>query len=66
MSIATRVKDYLEQKKVPYSHCTHRLAYTAQEVAAAQHVPGRKWPRRLSSKLIHGCHAGSACCDEST
>src|SRR5262249_14102091 len=42
MSIARRVKDYLERNGVPYSHCTHRLAYTAQEVAAAPHVPGRE------------------------
>lgn len=47
MSIATRVKDYLEQNKVPYSHCTHRLAYTAQEVAAAQHVPGREMAKTI-------------------
>ena len=32
MSIAKRVKDYLEQTGVPYSHCTHRLACTAQDV----------------------------------
>jgi len=47
MSIARRVKDYLEQNKVPYSHCTHRLAYTAQEVAAAQHVPGREMAKTI-------------------
>lgn len=50
MSIATRVKDYLEQNKVPYSHCTHRLAYTAQEVAAAQHVPGREMAKTIVLK----------------
>lgn len=50
MSIATRVKDYLEQNKVPYSHCTHRLAYTAQEVAAAQHVPGREMAKTIILK----------------
>jgi len=50
MSIARRVKDYLEQNKVPYSHCTHRLAYTAQEVAAAQHVPGREMAKAIILK----------------
>ena len=50
MSIARRVKDYLEQNKVPYSHCTHRLAYTAQEVAAAQHVPGREIAKAIILK----------------
>ncbi|MCI0626903.1 MAG: YbaK/EbsC family protein [Acidobacteria bacterium] len=50
MSIARRVKEYLEQNRVPYSHCTHRLAYTAQEVAAAQHVPGREMAKTIILK----------------
>jgi Ala-tRNA(Pro) deacylase len=41
MSIAKRLKMYLEEVGVPYTHGTHRLAYTAQETAAAQHVAGR-------------------------
>ncbi|MDD5544322.1 MAG: YbaK/EbsC family protein [Acidobacteriia bacterium] len=40
MAIPDRLKEYLEAQAVPYTHCTHRLAYTAQGVAAAQHVPG--------------------------
>ena len=50
MSIAKRVKDYLEQTHVPYSHCTHRLAYTAQEVAAVQHVPGKEMAKTIVLK----------------
>ena len=50
MSIATRVRDHLEKNKIPYSHCTHRLAYTAQEVAAAQHVPGREMAKTIILK----------------
>lgn len=50
MSIAKRVKDCLEENRVPYTHCTHRLAYTAQEVAAAQHVPGREMAKTLVLK----------------
>ena len=50
MSIARRVKDHLEQNEVPYSHCTHRLAYTAQEVAAAQHVPGKEMAKTIVLK----------------
>jgi Ala-tRNA(Pro) deacylase len=41
MSIPKRIESYLAEKHVPYSHGTHRLAYSSQEVAAAQHVPGR-------------------------
>ncbi|MEW5978950.1 MAG: YbaK/EbsC family protein [Acidobacteriota bacterium] len=40
MSIAKKVKDYLEQNHVPYTHCRHRPAYTAQELAEAQHISG--------------------------
>jgi len=40
----------LEENKVPYTHCTHRLAYTAQEVAAAQHVPGREMAKTIVFK----------------
>ncbi len=47
MSIAKRVREYLEASQVPYTHCTHRLAYTAQEVAAAQHVPGREMAKTI-------------------
>jgi Ala-tRNA(Pro) deacylase len=47
MSIAKRVREYLETNQVPYTHCTHRLAYTAQEVAAAQHVPGREMAKTI-------------------
>lgn len=50
MSIARRVKEYLEQNQVPYTHCTHRLAYTAQEVAAAQHVPGKQMAKTIVLK----------------
>jgi Ala-tRNA(Pro) deacylase len=50
MSIAKRVKECLEQNHVPYTHCTHRLAYTAQEVAAAQHVPGREMAKTIVLK----------------
>ena len=37
----TRLKDYLEQEKAPYHHQTHRAAYTSQEVAAEEHIPGK-------------------------
>jgi Ala-tRNA(Pro) deacylase len=50
MSIARRVKEYLEENQIPYIHCTHRLAYTAQEVAAAQHVPGREMAKTIVVK----------------
>ena len=36
-----RVKEYLDQQHVPYQHMVHRTAYTAQEVAAEEHIPGK-------------------------
>ena len=36
-----RVKEYLDQQHVPYQHIVHRTAYTAQEVAAEEHIPGK-------------------------
>jgi Ala-tRNA(Pro) deacylase len=50
MSVAKRLKEYLEQNHVTYSHCTHRMAYTAQEVAAAQHVPGQNMAKTVVLK----------------
>jgi Ala-tRNA(Pro) deacylase len=41
MSIANRLRTYLEDNDVAYVHYRHPLAYTAQEVAAAQHVSGQ-------------------------
>jgi Ala-tRNA(Pro) deacylase len=50
MSIAKRLREYLEQNHVSFIHCTHRLAYTAQEVAAAQHVPGQNMAKTVVLK----------------
>lgn len=42
MSISKRVKTYLEEEGVAYEHGEHPRAFTAQEVAAAEHVPGKE------------------------
>ena len=36
------LEDFLSKKKVKYKVIKHDLAYTAQEIAAAEHIPGRK------------------------
>ena len=36
------LRDFLKKEKVKYEIIKHDLAYTAQEVAAAEHMPGRK------------------------
>src|SRR5207245_2231866 len=35
----SRILEYLDQNKVGYSHHAHPDAYTAREVASAEHVP---------------------------
>jgi len=42
MECKERLKKYLREHKVPYELMTHPEAYTAQEVAAAQHVSGHQ------------------------
>ena len=37
-----RLKKYLRESGVTFSSARHSVAYTAQEIAAAQHVPGRQ------------------------
>lgn len=40
--IPQRIVEYLETSGVPYERRLHRRAFTAQELAAAAHVKGRK------------------------
>lgn len=41
MPILTKLRELLESSKVPYSVHSHPEAFTAQEIAALQHVKGR-------------------------
>lgn len=42
MACKERLKKYLKDKGVEFKTMTHPEVYTAQEVAAAQHVPGKQ------------------------
>jgi Ala-tRNA(Pro) deacylase len=42
MTILAKLREFLEANKVPYSVHSHPEAYTAQEIAALQHVKGRR------------------------
>jgi Ala-tRNA(Pro) deacylase len=35
-----QITDYLEEKRVNYQICAHRPAFTSQQMAAEEHVPG--------------------------
>ncbi len=42
MAAKKRLEKYLKDSGVQFGTMTHPVAYTAQEVAAAQHVPGKQ------------------------
>lgn len=42
MAISEKLKAFLNAAKVKYTAAKHPVVYTAQEIAAAQHVPGRQ------------------------
>lgn len=42
MAIPEKLRLFLDESRVPYSHSVHPLAYTAREVASAEHVPSHE------------------------
>lgn len=45
MAGTSSIHEFLRQAHVPYTVVPHRPAFTAQEEAAAMHVPGRNWAK---------------------
>ena len=41
MPVLTKLEAYLEERQIPFSRSSHPLAFTAQEVARAEHLSGR-------------------------
>ena len=54
MAISERLKTLLHTSKVPYTVTKHPVVYTAQEIAAAEHVPGRQLAKSVLVKSDHG------------
>jgi Ala-tRNA(Pro) deacylase len=50
MTILKKLKDYLEKNQVRYEVGYHERVYTAQEIAAAQHVPGKEMAKVVMVK----------------
>ena len=50
MSISSQLKEYLDNQGVEYSVKAHEPAYTALEVAAARHVPGKELAKSVILK----------------
>jgi Ala-tRNA(Pro) deacylase len=42
MPILAKLREFLDNNKVPYEVVSHRQAFTAQEIAAVEHVPGKE------------------------
>ncbi|MDD5423930.1 MAG: YbaK/EbsC family protein [Dehalococcoidales bacterium] len=54
MAIPVKLKKYLDSNKVKYKALKHKLAYTAQEIAAAQEVPGKQVIKSVLVKTDKG------------
>ena len=46
-----RLKEFLDTNNIRYKDAFHSHAYTAQEVAASAHVPGRKLAKTVMVKI---------------
>jgi len=53
MSVSNRLETLLEESGVPFEVIDHPVAFTAQEEAAASHVPGRHWAKTVAV-LVNG------------
>ncbi len=48
---AQQLKRFLDDNRVKYVATSHSRAYTAQELAALAHVPGKDWAKTVVVKL---------------
>lgn len=63
MAILAKLKEVLDEAKVPYEVFNHPLAYTSQEIAARQHVSGNEMAKvvilEADGTLLMGVIPGS-------
>jgi Ala-tRNA(Pro) deacylase len=63
MPILKKLKAVLDDAQIPYEVYTHPLAYTAQEIAAKQHVPGKELAKvvmlEVDDELVMGVLPGT-------
>ena len=48
---AKQIKDFLDSNKIKYVSITHSSAYTAQEIAASAHIPGKELAKTVILKV---------------
>jgi Ala-tRNA(Pro) deacylase len=46
-----KLKEFLDDHKIKYVAMIHSTAYTAQEIAAASHIPGREMAKTVILKI---------------
>jgi len=46
-----KLKDFLDNQKIKYVTITHSPTYTAQEIAASAHIPGKELAKTVIVKL---------------
>lgn len=51
MAVTQRLKEFLDQQRVSYEVLRHDAAFTAQQLAASLHVPGRQFVKVVVVKL---------------
>jgi Ala-tRNA(Pro) deacylase len=49
--VAKKLKEYLDSNNVKYSTVLHPESYTAQEVAASAHIPGKELVKTVMVKI---------------
>jgi len=54
MAISSTLKAFLTKHKIKYKSQSHPAVYTAQEIAAAQHVPGKQLAKCVLVKTDKG------------
>ncbi len=54
MAVLPRLRQFLDRNHVAYTHHVHPTAYTAKEVAAAEHVP----EHRVIKTVVFCCNEG--------
>lgn len=54
MSVLKRLKDYLDDNGIKYKTISHSPAYTAQEIAALVHVPGKDLAKTVIVRTADG------------
>ena len=46
-----RLREYLDSKQVKYVTISHSVAFTAQEIAASAHIPGKELAKTVMVKM---------------